>query len=264
MTEKNHTFPSALEAVVLAVALMMVEYLVGACLLDLHALSMINPLDTGGIVLVLSNAVIFTFVMDYKGLSYRELFHSAASQAGVALPLILPAILLTVPALIMVISAIVQVIIELFPLSAAQVSMFREMGSGSVGSIVIGCLLAPVLEEMFFRGIILRSFLQQYPRWASIAGSALIFGAVHMNLYQFAAATILGLFLGWLYQRSRSLLPCIALHAAYNTVLVVMNLAGEDWIAAHTGGSLPLLVVATVILGVVGLSWLRRLMPAAA
>jgi membrane protease YdiL (CAAX protease family) len=262
MIEKNEKFPNAFEGILLAVALMLGEYLIGAALYDMHVLSSMSAIDAGGMVMVISNALIFTAVMEYKGLTYRELFHSSSSRAGPSLTLIVPAILLTVPMLVLVVSFSLELVVRLFPLSASQTEMFKEMGAGSVGSIVIACVLAPVLEEMLFRGIILRSFLLQYQRWISILGSALIFGAAHMNLYQFTAALMLGIFLGWLYQRSRSLLPCIVLHGVYNGTLLLLNHADARWAAEQGANRTALLLTAAVIVGAAGLSLLRRVLPA--
>lgn len=101
--------------------------------------------------------------------------------------------------------------------------MFERMASNTLPMLVATCLLAPILEEMLFRGIILRSFLQQYSRWASIVGSAAIFGLAHLNVYQFVVGLVMGTALGWLYERSRSLWPCIILHAAYNSLASLLN-----------------------------------------
>jgi membrane protease YdiL (CAAX protease family) len=46
-----------------------------------------------------------------------------------------------------------------------------------------------VLEEMLFRGIVLRSFLLLYPRGAAIAGSAILFGFAHLNIVGLARFT---------------------------------------------------------------------------
>ncbi|UUZ51207.1 hypothetical protein LP420_17805 [Massilia sp. B-10] len=48
MTEKNHTFPNAFEGIMLAVALMLAEYLIGALLFDMKVLSAMNALDADG------------------------------------------------------------------------------------------------------------------------------------------------------------------------------------------------------------------------
>ncbi|UUZ51206.1 CPBP family intramembrane metalloprotease [Massilia sp. B-10] len=157
---------------------------------------------------------------------------------------------------------VMDLVVRAFPLSPAELEMFKELGSGSVGAIVITTLLAPVLEEMLFRGIILRSFLLQYPKWLSILGSALIFGAAHMNLYQFTAAFMLGMCLGWLYQRSRSLVPCIVLHAVYNATLLGMSLMGEEWAADQFGNQTALLLAVAVVIGAGrSVSLLRHLLP---
>ncbi|SHH70027.1 CPBP family intramembrane glutamic endopeptidase [Massilia sp. CF038] len=262
MIEKNEKFPNALEGVMLMAALMLVEYIIGSAMYDMRGAMGLEPRDIAGMMMIVSNGLIFTFLMEYKGLSYRELFHSSASQAGASLALIVPAILLTVPALIMVVGFLLEIVVRLFPLSPSQMDMFKEMGSGSVGSIIITCLLAPVLEEMLFRGIILRSFLLQYPRWISIFASAAIFGAAHMNVYQFTAAFILGLFLAWLYQRTKSLVPCIVLHAVYNSLLLAIGLTGAEWADAAISGNAAFTLAACFLLAGAGMYVLRRVLPA--
>jgi membrane protease YdiL (CAAX protease family) len=107
-----------------------------------------------------------------------------------------PAIALTIPILLLTASMLVGLMAWLFPLSAGEEAMFAQMGSRNFGMVMAVCILAPVLEEMLFRGIILRSFLRQYSRWSAILGSAAVFGFAHMNLYQYVVALLLGIFLG--------------------------------------------------------------------
>ena len=261
MTEKNEKFPNALGAVALLLGLMFLEFLLGAAVHDMGNGLGLNRVDAWGMVTLIANGLIFTAVMEYKGMTYRELFHSAAGNTR-DWQVVLAAVLMTVPALIGVISYLVDFVAYLFPLSSAQKEMFQEMSSGTVGSIVLACLLAPVLEEMLFRGVILRSFLIQYAKWPAIVASAVIFGVAHMNLYQFFVGLVLGTFLGWLYQRTRSLVPCIVLHMAYNGTLTVLELRGirveisdADFIA---------LIVLMVYLGAQGVMLLRRTLPSAA
>jgi membrane protease YdiL (CAAX protease family) len=75
---------------------------------------------------------------------------------------------------------------------------------------------------MLFRGVILRSFLQQYSRTTALLWSSLLFALAHLNAYQFFTALILGIVLGWLYERTRSLWPSILLHAAFNTFVTYL------------------------------------------
>ncbi|WP_099875603.1 CPBP family intramembrane glutamic endopeptidase [Massilia violaceinigra] len=223
MDKKKETFPNVLEALMLFVALYMVEYVVGAALYDVRGVLSMEPRDLTGMIMVLGNGVIFTVVMHYKGLTYRELFHSSSASASATMLVVFPAIALTLPLIFMAMSMLDAATVMLFPMTSQEQALFANMKADSVGMIVAICVLAPVLEEMLFRGIILRSFLGQYPKWAAILASAGLFGFAHMNIYQYVGAVIIGVFLGWLYERTKSLLPCIGHHAAYNTLCVAQE-----------------------------------------
>lgn len=104
----------------------------------------------------------------------------------------------------------------------AEVQTIQMMGS--YGGYVVVCLLAPVVEELVFRGAILRALLSWKPqqRWCMIALSALIFAVVHLNPDQMAHAFLAGLLLGWMYSRTRSVVPGIAFHLVNNTISYVL------------------------------------------
>ncbi|MDM5178542.1 type II CAAX endopeptidase family protein [Massilia sp. DJPM01] len=223
MDKKKERFPNALEALMLFVALYMAEYVVGAALYDVRGALSMEPRDLAGMIMVLANGLIFTAVMHYKGLSYRALFHSSPASASATVLMVFPAVALTLPLIFMAMSMLDAAMLMLFPMTSQEHALFANMKADSVGMIVVICVLAPVLEEMLFRGIILRSFLGQYPKWAAILASAGLFGFAHMNIYQYVGAVIIGVFLGWLYERTKSLLPCIGLHAAYNTMCVAQE-----------------------------------------
>jgi len=95
--------------------------------------------------------------------------------------------------------------------------------SKPVGYLAVG-VLAPVVEEMVFRGAILRTLLKCFSHrwhWTAILISALLFGLVHGNAAQFAHALLIGLLLGWTYYRTDSIIPGIVLHWVNNTVAYV-------------------------------------------
>jgi membrane protease YdiL (CAAX protease family) len=117
-------------------------------------------------------------------------------------------------------------LVNIAPLSAWEEQFFHRVGAHDIATIATVCVLAPVFEEMLYRGIVLRGFLERYSRGNAIFGSAVFFGAIHLNMYQFMLGVVLGSILGWLYERTRSLIPCIALHGAYNRgTLVLAGLA---------------------------------------
>lgn len=93
-----------------------------------------------------------------------------------------------------------------------------------VGYIVVG-ILAPLGEEMVFRGAILRTLLRAFnERWAwiAIAISAMAFGAVHGNMPQFFHATLIGLLLGWMYLKTDSIFPGVVFHWINNSIAFVL------------------------------------------
>jgi membrane protease YdiL (CAAX protease family) len=98
------------------------------------------------------------------------------------------------------------------------------------GYVAIG-MLAPIAEEMVFRGAVLRSLFKVMDgkwHWAAIVCSALIFGVVHGNVAQGVHAFVMGCLLGWLYYRTRSIVPGIVLHWVNNSVAYVLfNLMPE-------------------------------------
>jgi len=232
--------------------------LVGALLMDLQQPLDLQPSELDSLVTLLANALVFTVLMQAKGLSYRELFHGTPARLTGMLVLLLPPLLLVLPGLILVATASTDLLTLLLPLSRWEEEAFARMSADNVAAIVGTCILAPVLEEMLFRGIILRAFLLQYPRWTAITGSALLFGFAHFNIYQFVVAFMLGTLAGWLYERTRSLAPCIALHAGYNGLLVLAGQAdpnGTDstspgaWLMALAAAAIGLLLLHGLLRG---------------
>ncbi len=105
------------------------------------------------------------------------------------------------------------------------VEMFKMIMSHPLGYLTVG-IIAPVAEEVVFRGAILRRLLDigGHP-WVAIAGSALIFGAIHGNMAQFYHAFFMGLLLGWIYLRTGSILPGIIIHWVNNSIAYALCVA---------------------------------------
>jgi membrane protease YdiL (CAAX protease family) len=228
MKELHERFPSAVEALFIVVALIGLEFVIGAAFRDSSRLSGLDPRDLDGVVVLLGNAVLFVALMHYKRIDYGALFHPSSNSVRATVSTLSVPILLLVPALLLAVWAAMSVLVWAIPMSRWEEAMFERMMSSGVASVVSTCLLAPVLEEMLFRGLFLRSFLHQYSRWRAIWISAAIFGLAHMNVYQFFVGLAIGVLLGWIYERSRSLWPCILLHGAYNSALTTLQFTGSS------------------------------------
>jgi membrane protease YdiL (CAAX protease family) len=134
----------------------------------------------------------------------------------------------------------------------ADRSMMEEMSRIIFESLWVGVPLlviaAPVLEEGLFRGIILRGFLERYKPWKAVVLSAAFFSIAHFNIWQLPASFAVGLFMGWVYYRTRSLLLCMSLHSFHNLALAFVG----QYIASLFGISADETVVPFVPWWVVG------------
>ena len=91
-----------------------------------------------------------------------------------------------------------------------------------LGYFVVG-LLAPLAEELVFRGAILRALLRWHKNaWVGIAISAVLFAIIHMNPAQMPHAFLVGLLLGWMYYRTDSIVPGVVFHWVNNSVAYVL------------------------------------------
>ncbi len=99
-----------------------------------------------------------------------------------------------------------------------QVGENLRPGIGMFISIVF---IAPVLEEVLCRGILLPALLRTRSPRTSIIVSAVVFGLMHLNPAHVIAATLVGLVLGYVYYRTRSLALVVSLHAVNNLLSYV-------------------------------------------
>ena len=90
---------------------------------------------------------------------------------------------------------------------------------GIWGGILRIVIIAPIVEEVIFRGLIMSGFSRNYRPAVAVILSALLFALFHLNPWQFAAAFSLGIVLGWIRIRTGSVLACIAGHATHNALV---------------------------------------------
>lgn len=78
------------------------------------------------------------------------------------------------------------------------------------------CILAPIYEEMLFRGILLRRFTLRWSPQKSIIISSLIFGVIHLNPINVVFAFALGCVLGYAYLKTKNIVIPMLLHSFNN------------------------------------------------
>jgi uncharacterized protein len=102
------------------------------------------------------------------------------------------------------------------PMPLAMQKMFKDAFTKNIFSIVTAVIAAPVLEEILCRGIVLKGLLENYKPYKAIVISALFFSAIHLNPWQGIPAFFDGLFLGWVYYKTQSVIPGMIIHATIN------------------------------------------------
>lgn len=118
-----------------------------------------------------------------------------------------------------------QAVLEMTDLQMPETTerLFAEIMRHPMGYFAIGIII-PLAEEMVFRGAILRTLLTLTSRkqhWIPIIASAILFGAIHGNMAQMAHAVPMGILMGWLYYRTGSIIPGLAVHWVNNTAAYV-------------------------------------------
>lgn len=144
-----------------------------------------------------------------------------ATDAAVGIPVGVLAQLLVVP-------LISWPVLELSGTSvddlAAPARELADKATGTGGQLlfllIVG-LLAPVAEELFFRGLALRAFEKRWGTTWAVIGSSVFFGATHLQALQFPALTVAGVIFALLVVKTGRLLPAVIAHMAFNVTTVV-------------------------------------------
>lgn len=89
--------------------------------------------------------------------------------------------------------------------------------------VVGAVLLGPILEEIIFRGVILKGLLTRYSPKYAIVFSAIIFGLIHGKPLQIWGAFIIGLILGYVYYKTKSIGTTILLHSFSNLIVSIKS-----------------------------------------
>lgn len=95
---------------------------------------------------------------------------------------------------------------------------------GVIAFVIVAVVGAPIVEELFFRGLVMRSIEKRFGTAVGLVGSALLFGITHFELLQLPALSVAGLIFGALALRSGRLGPAVACHLAFNATTVVAML----------------------------------------
>jgi membrane protease YdiL (CAAX protease family) len=133
----------------------------------------------------------------------------------------------------------------------AEQTVVEDLGADTstlllwAGAVVV-ILVAPVCEELFFRGILYRILRARMPMWIAAVIDGVLFGLVHGSLVIVPILGFLGVVLCYVYERTGTLYAVIAIHALNN--MISYGVTTEDgWAASLSVGVLALVVCAVGI-----------------
>lgn len=219
-TNRKRYYPNTWEAVHLIVLYIFLQSLVDfpLALYDYHY-------DTDWLSntwIGLSSTVLITgfiFVFGYKKAAqgFQQVFALKLFN-----PLLLLPVVIILPALQYLVGILNAEIDKVFPPPPWFWELFERIFDnrfGFWGVILKVVVIAPVIEEILFRGIIMHGLMRNYRPWYAILLSGILFSFFHLNPWQMSYTFFLGLFLGWIMVRTRSLPLAIIVHALNNLIV---------------------------------------------
>lgn len=194
-----------------------------------------NRYFSGVLLLILESALIFPvwlFAIRKYDVDWRELgFRGFNWLAGCGLVALLLLVSFTV-------NAVWAGMLSLFDLRV-QPDILPVFGGGVIGltiAWIAAGLVAPLVEETFFRGFLLPALLQRYRFWAAALIDGLVFSFIHFTPTAVVPLFILGVLLCVLYRITSSLWPSILMHTIMNTLAVFVAYAVEIGVVPAPSG----------------------------
>ncbi|NND06038.1 MAG: CPBP family intramembrane metalloprotease [Saprospiraceae bacterium] len=240
------SFPSLSQAFVMVVKLMLWSLLFGLPLVVLMDMGITHP-EIRGLATAFGYAIPFLLII-------RAARKRSPKPDGEPLPFNfttppIKMILILIPVTIAM-GFIGEQIAYLVPGTETLEELMRDMLYPSVFTFITTVILAPLLEELLFRGVILRGFLKNMSPAKGIFWSALLFGGVHMIPAQAVSAFFAGLLIGWLYYRTLSLWPCIFVHFINNLLSYSLFLYFGEATTNELMDTTSLLLILTCSIGI--------------
>lgn len=145
----------------------------------------------------------------------RKKLSEALMLRPVPAPTLLTAVSL-VPALYALVTVFLMVLPEKWTESYEEAS--AGIDSGTLVGVLAVAVVAPIVEEFIFRGLIMNRLSRVMPGWLAVVLSAAVFGACHGHPVWSAYAFVLGAFFGFVDLRVGSIWPSILGHLVFNAI----------------------------------------------
>lgn len=147
------------------------------------------------------------------------------------------------------VSMCLNLILPLFPQTMEAYTALLEnlVGGNIIVSVISTAVLAPIAEEIIFRELMTRKLCRLFPFWFANLIQALAFGIYHLNIVQGIYAFFLGLILGYVAYRMKSIWASIMLHGIMNASGLVLDIILPDALFESTVGMIIFAILCSAI-----------------
>ena len=128
-------------------------------------------------------------------------------------------------------NVITTVFVSYFPWPQSWMDSYAASASSIDGSLIswlTAVLMAPVLEEIVFRGLMYTRLKKGLPVIAAAIVTSLAFGIAHGTIIWFIYTFIFSMVIIWVFEKFQSLAACIVFHMAYNLSGMALSLVPEE------------------------------------
>ena len=108
------------------------------------------------------------------------------------------------------------------PAEQPAVERIRARGDGWRILVLLAIVVAPIVEEVAFRGILYPALRQRWGRRTAVIASSLLFAVVHWPPTVYVPLGLLAVVLAWLVETTGSILAPIAAHMAFNALTIAI------------------------------------------
>ena len=119
-------------------------------------------------------------------------------------------------------------VIYIYPLQGSAtgkvefINSLLEQAPGLWAILLLMAVAPAIIEELAFRGFILSGLENLRNRWQAILITSILFGLAHFAIQQAIITFVVGMILGVIAIKTRSLIPCILYHATHNSITVLL------------------------------------------
>ena len=203
--------------------------------------------EVAGPALLVSDFLVIVVLLLLKYCSIKELFKR-------------------VPAHVLLISIIfamtgmyaVELVSSQFDIPNNLEELFQSL-AGTVSGFLGVCIVGPIMEEMIMRRVILKEMAKATKSmWWGIIISSALFAIIHVNPIQIVFAMPAGIFLGWIYCKTGSLLVPICIHIINNSISFVLMSVGADGDSSMSNTLTVILFISFTLACVLSCIWIVR------